>query len=166
MWTGRPRRIPAALQIREFAREEEQTVEIFLDRDIPHNYDVWFEHAINCCAFLAWRLSNNGASIHFRSQGYEFRQPEDGDIYTILKYLALVYPQRALVESPLETTSYKVVFTPSPRQFAEAGWHRHVCWTRRRCPLPRAKNRHPARKGTNRRRLLKRPLARRVHVEP
>ena len=112
-----------SLQIREFARELEQTVEIFLDRDIPHEHDAWFEHAVDCCAFLAWRLSTQGASIHFRSNGYEFRQPEDGDIYTILKYLALVYPQRAdAVEGPLNDASFKIVFTPSPRAFRDAGW--------------------------------------------
>ena len=83
-----------SLQVREFAREQEQTVEMFLDRDVPPALDAWFEHAIDCCAFLAWRLSDQGASIHFRSQGFQFRQPEDGDIYAILKYLALVYPQR------------------------------------------------------------------------
>jgi len=111
------------LQVREFAREQEQTVEIFLDRDIPAARDAWFEHAIDCCAFLAWRLSNQGAAIHFRSSGYQFRQPEDGDIYTILKYLALVYPQSANApEAPLDETSYKIVFTPSPRKFSEAGW--------------------------------------------
>ena len=111
------------LQIREFAREQEQIVEIYLDRNIPHELDAWFEHAINCCAFLAWRLSNQGASIHFRSGGYEFRQPEDGDIYTILKYLALVYPQRAdAPEGPLDDSNFKIVFTPSPRVFREAGW--------------------------------------------
>jgi uncharacterized protein (DUF58 family) len=125
-----------ALQIREFAREEEQTVEVFLDRDIARQHDEWFEHAINCCAFLAWRLSNNGASIHFRSQGYEFRQPEDGDIYTILKYLALVYPQRGVVEAPLDTTSYKVVFTPSPRQFEDAGWHQARLLDPAALPIP------------------------------
>jgi hypothetical protein len=112
-----------SLQIREFAREMEQTVEIFLDRDVPHALDPWFEHAVNCCAFLAWRLSTQGASIHFRSNGYEFRQPEDGDIYTILKYLALVYPQRAdTPEAPLNDASFKIVFTPSPRKFHDAGW--------------------------------------------
>ena len=111
------------LQIREFARELEQTVEIFLDRDVPHELDPWFEHAVNCCAFLAWRLSTQGASIHFRSNGYEFRQPEDGDIYTILKYLALVYPQRAdAPEGPLNDASFKIVFTPTPRAFRDAGW--------------------------------------------
>src|SRR5436190_3953761 len=52
-----------SLQIREFARELEQTVEIFLDRDVPHELDGWFEHAVDCCAFLAWRLSTQGASI-------------------------------------------------------------------------------------------------------
>ncbi|MCX6631308.1 MAG: DUF58 domain-containing protein [Candidatus Solibacter sp.] len=114
-----------SLQIREFAREVEQTVEIFLDRDVPRELDAWFEHAVNCCAFLAWRLSSQGASIHFRSNGYEFRQPEDGDIYTILKYLALVYPQRAnSPEAPLNDTSFKIVFTPSPSAFRDAGWLR------------------------------------------
>ncbi len=112
-----------SLQMREFAREQEQTVEIFLDRDIPSHLDGWWEHVIDCCAFLAWRLSNQGAAVHFRSSGFLFRQPEDGDIYTILKYLALVYPQAATaLEAPLDETSYKIVFTPSPRRFSEAGW--------------------------------------------
>jgi len=112
-----------SLQIREFAREQEQTVEMFLDREIAPEFDDWFEHAIDCCAFLAWRLSTLGVSIHFRSNGYRFRQPEDGDIYTILKYLALVYPQTGSAqEPPLDESSYHVVFTPSPRRFHEAGW--------------------------------------------
>ena len=112
-----------SLQVREFAREQEQTVEVFLDRDIPHEMDAWFEHAIDCCAFLVWHLSNQGASIHFRSNGFDFRQPEEGDIYTVLKFLALVYAQGAnAAEAPLEETSYKIVFTPAPRRFSEAGW--------------------------------------------
>jgi uncharacterized protein (DUF58 family) len=112
-----------SLQVREFAREQEQTVEIFLDRDIPPDLDAWFEHAIDCCAFLAWRLSSQGAAIHFRSQGFSVRQPEDGDIYAILRYLALVYPQRGTTpEGPLDDASYKVVFTPSPQLFGESGW--------------------------------------------
>ena len=112
-----------SLQIREFAREQEQTVEVFLDRDSPPEMDRWFEHAIDCCAFLCWRLANRGTAIHFRSQGFDFRQPLDGDIYTILRYLALVYPQSGnLPEAPVEESSYKIVFTPSPARFIEAGW--------------------------------------------
>jgi uncharacterized protein (DUF58 family) len=112
-----------SLQVREFAREQEQTVEMFLDRDVPREHDAWFETAIDCCAFLAWSLSSRGASIHFRSNGFQFRQPEDGDIYGILKYLALVYPQgNQPPEPPADDTSYKVVFTASPRRYVEAGW--------------------------------------------
>ena len=112
-----------ALQVREFAREQEQTVEIFLDRDLPHELDTWFEHAVDCCAFLAWSLSNRGVAIHFRSNGFDIRQPEECDIYTILKYLALVYPQSATApEGPLDDATYKIIFTPSPRKFTEAGW--------------------------------------------
>ena len=112
-----------SLQVREFAREQEQTVEIFLDRGVPPEMDAWFEHAVDCCAFLAWRLSSQGAAIHFRSGGFDLRQPEEGDIYTILKYLALVYAQRGNgAEAPHDDTSYKIVFTPSPRLFHDAGW--------------------------------------------
>ncbi len=112
-----------SLQVREFAREQEQTLEIFLDRDVPPELDAWFEHATDCCAYLAWSLSSRGAGIHFRSHGYQFRQPEDGDIYAILRYLALVYPQAGHApEPPLDDDSYKIVFTPSPRRFLEAGW--------------------------------------------
>jgi uncharacterized protein (DUF58 family) len=112
-----------SIQVREFAREQERVVELYLDRDVAAELDPWFEHSVNCCAFLAWRLSNIGASIHFRSAGYQFRQPEDGDIYTILKYLALVYPQRSEApEPPLDDTSFKIVFTTAPRAFRDAGW--------------------------------------------
>lgn len=112
-----------SVQVREFAREQEQTVEIFLDRDIPADRDPWFEHAVDCCAFLSWSLSNRGAGIHFRSNGFLFRQPEDGDIYSILRYLARVYPQAsAAPEPPFDETSYRIVFTPSPRRFLDAGW--------------------------------------------
>jgi uncharacterized protein (DUF58 family) len=112
-----------SLQVREFAREQEQTVELFLDRSLPASLDPWFEKAVDCCAYLAWNLSSRGVSIHFRSQGYDFRQPEDGDIYTVLRYLALVYPQAGLpAEPPLKETSYQIVFTANPRLFQDAGW--------------------------------------------
>jgi hypothetical protein len=126
-----------SLQVREFAREQEQTVELFLDRDVPHSLDHWFEHAVDCCAFLVWRLSNQDASIHFRSNGYLFRQPEEGDIYTILRYLALVYPQGApAAEAPLDETSYKVVFTAAPRKFIDHGWLGARLLTPENLPVP------------------------------
>jgi uncharacterized protein (DUF58 family) len=112
-----------SLQVREFAREQEQTVEVFLDRDVPPDLEPWFEHAIECCAFLVWRLAATGAGIHLRAQGADLRMPEDGDIYTILKYLALVYPQRGdAPEIPFDEQSYKIAFTPAPGRLAEIGW--------------------------------------------
>ena len=111
------------LQVREFAREQEQTAEIFLDRWAPPELDQWFEQAIDCCAFLAWSLSSRGASIHFRSNGFQFRQPEDGDIYAILRFLALVRPQAsAAPEPPLGETTYQIVFSADPQRFRDAGW--------------------------------------------
>jgi uncharacterized protein (DUF58 family) len=126
-----------ALQVREFAREQERTVELFLDRDVPPSLDEWFEHAIHCCAFLAWRLSGQGASVHFRSNGYSLRQPEDGDIYAILRYLALVYPQpRPVPEGPVEEHSYKLAFTASSGRLCQAGWMEARILSPRELPLP------------------------------
>src|SRR5229473_6709762 len=54
------------LQVREFAREQERAVEIYLDCDIGPDAEPWFEEAIDCCAFLVWRLSQQGAGIRFQ----------------------------------------------------------------------------------------------------
>ena len=111
------------LQVREFAREQEQTVEIFLDRDVPPECIHWFETAVSCCAFLAWRLSSKATGIHFRSQEFDIRIPEEGDVYIILKYLALVAPLRGKPpESPADETSYHLVLTTSPQRFSDLGW--------------------------------------------
>ncbi len=48
------------IQIREFARDQQRSVEIFLDRDAPQE---WFEIAVECCAFLAWELNESGVSL-------------------------------------------------------------------------------------------------------
>ena len=112
-----------SLMVREFTREQERVLEVFLDRDVPPELDAWFEHAVECCAFAVWRLNTLGASILFRTNGLSLRTPEDGDVYSILRYLSLVYPQRFTAsEPPVDATSYKLVFTASPRQFEEAGW--------------------------------------------
>jgi uncharacterized protein (DUF58 family) len=111
------------LQVREFAREAERSVEVFLDRDAPAELAEWFERAVDCCAFLCWRLSQHSTGIHFRSQDFTFRLPEEGDIYTILKYLALVECQSGkAAEPPIDETSYQIVFSAAPNRFAQAGW--------------------------------------------
>src|SRR5216684_286970 len=111
------------LQVREFAREQERAVEIFLDRDVPPHLEEWFEHAIECCAFLAWSLWQMGAGIRFRSQQFDIRVPEEGDVYTILKYLALVFPQTGKpAETPADESSFQIVLSAKPGRFRDLGW--------------------------------------------
>jgi len=111
------------LQIREFARDQEPAVEIFLDRDVPPPLEDWFEHAIECCAFLAWSLWQMGAGILFRSQQYDLRVPEEGDVYTILRYLALVFPQSGKPpEAPADESSFQIVLSAAPAGFRDLGW--------------------------------------------
>jgi uncharacterized protein (DUF58 family) len=111
------------LQVREFTREQEQAVEVFLDRNVPEGQEPWFETAIDCCAFLAWRLAERGAGIRFRTQGYEVRLPEEGDVYTILKYLALANSVSGRpAEPPVDDTSFQIVFSADPHRFEELGW--------------------------------------------
>jgi uncharacterized protein (DUF58 family) len=111
------------LQVREFAREQERAVEIYLDCDIAPGAEPWFEEAIDCCAFLVWRLSQQGAGIRFQTQEFQIRVPEEADVYTILKYLALVSPlQGKAPEPPVDEQSFQIVFSSDPNGVEAAGW--------------------------------------------
>jgi uncharacterized protein (DUF58 family) len=108
------------LQVREFAREQQRTVEIFLDRNVDA---VWFERAVECCAYLAWELGQNQISVQFRSQGFSGCFPDETDVYTILKFLAFVQP---LADdrpySPFDDSSFQILVSSSPQRFIDAGW--------------------------------------------
>jgi len=111
------------LQVREFAREQERAVEIYLDRDVGPEGEAWFEEAVDCCAFLAWRLFQSGAAIRFQAQDFRVRVPEEGDVYTILKYLALVYPSHGNApEPPIDEQSFQIIFSADSRALEAAGW--------------------------------------------
>lgn len=111
------------LQVREFALEREQAVAFFLDLDVPSSQALWFESAVDRCAFLAWNLSQRGSRIRFCTQEVDWQLPEEGDVYTILKYLAVVSPRqgRRLAVSQ-DRNVFQVVFSASPERLAEAGW--------------------------------------------
>jgi uncharacterized protein (DUF58 family) len=113
-----------ALQVREFAREQERLIEIFLDLNVPPALLEWFERAVEACAFLAWRMAERGARIRFGTQEFDVSIPEGGDVYSILRYLAVVAPtRRKPAISPLDEESCQVVFTAaSEGLMAEAGW--------------------------------------------
>ncbi len=113
----------ASLQVREFAREQEPLVEILLDLDAPPAEREWFERAVECCAFLAWRLSQREARVRFATQEFAATAPSTGDIYAILKYLALVTPRPgAPLDPPAEEGSFQLVFTAAPQRYSAPGW--------------------------------------------
>lgn len=113
-----------ALQVREFAREQDRLLEIFLDLDVPPGQETWFEQAVDACAFLAWSIGSRGGRIRFRTQEYDVAVPEMGDAYAILKYLATVAPRRGkLSAGPADDNSCQVVFSAAAvLEVAQAGW--------------------------------------------
>lgn len=110
------------LQVREFAREQELAVEMWLDLDVPREQEEWFERAVGMCAFLAWRLTERGAQFRLCTQDFSARVPEEADVYTILKYLALVEPARGKALPPPDNDIvFRIVFSASPERLAASG---------------------------------------------
>jgi uncharacterized protein (DUF58 family) len=111
------------LQVREFSREEDRAVEIYLDRRIPNHGD-WFEEAVQSCAFLAWHLAEREIGLTVRSQG----NSGISDVYDVLRFLALVQPitgtakESDPVELPADPSGVQIVFTRYPGAFETAGW--------------------------------------------
>jgi uncharacterized protein (DUF58 family) len=111
------------LQVREFAREQDWRVVIFLDLDVPLDADAWFERAVDCCAFLTYRLGLRGIEVRLRTQELDMRVPEEGDIYALLKYLALVSPMRGRPPAaPDDKESFQIVLTAQPGRMEALGW--------------------------------------------
>ncbi len=109
------------LQVREFAREQEQTILLFLD--LEQNDGPTFEASVDVSAYLAWNFAQRGARLRFTTQQYSIRLPEEGDVYTILKYLALISPDRGkLAPSPDDQQSFQVVISTDAERLAASGW--------------------------------------------
>jgi len=125
------------LQVREFAREQDPLVEIFLDLAAPPETGEWFERAVDCCAFLAWHAERRECRVRFQTQEFDCRVPADGDLYSVLKYLALVKPGRVTeLAEPEEGESFQVVFTTRPKAVEEAGWQDALILEPRGFPEP------------------------------
>lgn len=111
------------LQVREYARDEQRRVEIFLDRSAPAPAQ-WFEKAIECCAFLAWELARQNLTVSFLSQGFRARCPDEGDVYTILRFLAFAEPQHNLRRlPPSDGANFQILLSPAPATLLDEGWH-------------------------------------------
>lgn len=111
------------LQVREFARDQEWRVTMYLDLDAPLDSDAWFEAAVECCAFLAHRLTARGVQIRLRTQELDVTLPDEGNVYMVLRYLALVTPMRGRPPAaPDETASFQLVFSANLERMASLGW--------------------------------------------
>jgi uncharacterized protein (DUF58 family) len=116
-----------ALQVKEFAREDERRVMLVFDPFVvPEETDAKnaerFERAVTICAGLAWHFYEINSVIEFRSAGFATPRMSAGDIiYDVLRYLASVAPLRpqpgssfldSLCDSP---DIFKIVLTSHPR---------------------------------------------------
>ena len=116
----------SSLQVREFARDEDRVAVIYLDLDVAPDREAWFETALECAAFIAVRLSEDGHKVRMRTQEIDVTSPTEGDIHTILKYLAVVSPRPgARAQGPDETSPFQIVLSAHPERMVSLGWGAH-----------------------------------------
>ena len=107
------------LQVREFTRDRERAVEIFFDRRIAPGEQEQFEALVGNCAFVVSELAQREASLWLRSQRFSLAIPEEGEVYDLLRFLALVEPLVLLhavdleqvEEQPFEEGNLWIVFS-------------------------------------------------------
>ena len=116
-----------ALQVKEYAREDERRVMLVFDPYIPAeglNAETAerFEKAVTLCAGLAWHFYEISSVMEFRSAGFATRRMSAGDIiYDVLRYLASVTPLKPqpgtnFLDTLGDTPDiFKIVLTNHPR---------------------------------------------------
>ena len=117
-----------ALQVREYAREDERRVLLAFDPYISSREDLSvlgadrFERAVALCAGLAWHFYEINSVLEFRSAGFATPRVVAGEIvYDVLRCLARVAPLKAQAEHNfLDSLSdapniFKIVLTSQPR---------------------------------------------------
>lgn len=111
------------LTVREFAREESLEVELFLDLFPAGRGPEWFEKAVECAAYLAWHIQREEVRLRFRSQEFSVSVPQQGTIYDVLRYLAVVTPllRPAPMPSPPER-DLAIVVSANQGQFETLEW--------------------------------------------
>jgi uncharacterized protein (DUF58 family) len=109
------------LQVREFAREQHQAIALFLDLDVPHGAQDWFEHAVNCCAFLVWRLNTGSTRLRFLTQKFDRSVPDEATVYDVLRYLANVEPVRGKASLP-HGSDIQLALSVDEGRVRESGW--------------------------------------------
>ena len=115
------------LQVREFAHNQDREVELMLDLNVPSGLNDWFEHAVDCAAYLSWSLALDGIRLRLRTQDVDLHVPGEADVYAILKYLALVAPIFGKPPSIAHDPSrFQIVLSAQPSRFKDAVTHDSV----------------------------------------
>ena len=123
-----------SLMVREFAREDDCRVLLVLD---PYSGNAGrpseqrFERAVNLCAGIAWHFYERNAQLEFRGAGSEILlAPAEENIFPILRYLAVVQPEKPGAESELlqelaaAPELFKLIVTSRPRgTISSELWH-------------------------------------------
>lgn len=112
-----------SLQVREFAREQDQAVTVFLDLSAPAGPPDRFEEAVAGCAYLVWSLHDRGTRIRLRTQRWDRRSPEEVSVYDMLRYLALVEPLFGAKAAPPDDANLAIAITSRSNEFMDLGWH-------------------------------------------
>ncbi|MGH9611556.1 MAG: DUF58 domain-containing protein [Bryobacteraceae bacterium] len=110
------------LQVREFARDQDLAIALCLDLDLREADPEWFERAVSCAAFLAWRIHERGARLLFFTQEYSCETEEDNAVFEILRYLATVKPRRGKLDPPVAAGAFRIALTSSPERLLSQGW--------------------------------------------
>ncbi|HEU0121157.1 MAG TPA: DUF58 domain-containing protein [Bryobacteraceae bacterium] len=80
------------LYVRENAQDDSVTVHIVLDLYVGEAGMPWLERALETSAWLCSRLEESNVPYSLRTQERTIAVPHDGDLYTVLRYLAVVEP--------------------------------------------------------------------------
>jgi uncharacterized protein (DUF58 family) len=113
------------LHVRENAQEDAVTVHIVVDLYTGALGMPWLERALETAAWLSARLEETGVSYSVRTQERVLEVPREGDLYTVLRFLAVVEPtpfgerhglERAM---PAEGDGYVIVLTADPARVPE-----------------------------------------------
>jgi uncharacterized protein (DUF58 family) len=107
-------------QIREFTADADPTVLLVLDlATVP---GPWFESAIEATAYLAWELTTRRIPLRLAMQGFDVTSPDSGDVYTILRHLALVETTQGRPPLVAALHPFVVVLTERPQRFRPEEW--------------------------------------------
>jgi hypothetical protein len=67
------------------------------------------------CAFVVWELSGRDVELRFQSQRFSLAIPEEGEVYAILRFLALTEPivsgGQEVDWEPEDSSSLRMVFS-------------------------------------------------------